>query len=448
MKKWKWDTPYRSVYAFDMTHFHRRLRVGTADIRDFLVRSVMCAGPRDIVLYDKSRPFPKGFLAYLRRIGLAAYAYIGVRAGEGSLFERLMYDEVAQAELRAIQEQDGLPLLLKPYLSTPDAWRFARHMRMRYFFGPEVKLAKKMRDKAYVRNNILESRFLRWSNKEGEKYTAPVTEGRVCVGHEAIRFTAQEYFAKRYTVVVKDNLLFGASGDGFNIFSSIDQLDAYLPMVPKAREVIVERWYQKTSSPSIIVETRQGRVRVLETTQQMVTPTGGYLGNIIPSGLSKVQEGTCKRYGKVLGEYVAGLGYEGIFGMDFIVVQGEVLIVEVNFRFTGSYFLVAAMKRLQHTAVATCTTFKDEAIDRMQFDYHDIQEAIEALDLNPGQYVIPHNVRCYPEHEGGLIILASSEKERSGLYGRILGALLAKKHGSHLPLCKEQFKARSLALMR
>lgn len=451
MKKWKWDTPYRSVYVFDMTHFHGKLKVGKANVLDLLLRSVTCPGPRGIVVYDKQRPIPARLLAYLERIGLRAYAYIGVQAGEGSLFQRLMADEAAKATLRAIQEEDGISLLLKPYISTLDAWRFAKHMGMRYFFGPQIQSVKKLSNKATVRL-LLQDADLQ----------LPITEGMICTGASVIRIFAEPLLRQGRTVVIKENLLHGASADGFTICSTQEQLDTFLNLSYRGGEVIVERWYEKTSSPSMIFEVRQGHVRALYDTEQILEKTGKYIGNTIPSELTPLQRGAAKRFGKALGRRVfSRYGYEGVFGIDFIVVTGRgLLITEVNFRFTGSYFLWAAKERLeerwfrrwvdgqvskdpefiptekdrkQFEGVAYCTILK--GLEDFDYDYDDVQTSIDAFypNMKQQQAVIPHNVHCYRQEEGGLIVLAQTKKEAGELCGKVLAPLHRRKHGSLEP---------------
>lgn len=135
-------------------------------------------------------------------------------------------------------------------------------------------------------------------------------------------------------------------------------------------------------------------------------------------------------------------GYQGVFGMDFIIDDEDetIRISEANFRFVGSSFLHGVVKRLGHKGAATCTVLN--GLDGIE--YADVQRVIDELDLKPGQHVIPHNVRCYQHGEGALIILAETEKAVAELYGAVLGPLLRKKYGSHLP--KTRTKA-SVALV-
>jgi hypothetical protein len=429
----------RSVFAFDMSVFRSSVTVGKADIQDYLLRSLLLAGPNDVVLYDADRPIPDRYLEYLEGIGLGAYQYFPVAGGDGTLFERALRDHSLCRNLDYLQQQDGKALVLKPYTPRPDAELFADRRSMAYFFGPYSSEAAKLSNKAEIRTIVVCDLKLR------------MTDGMLCEGSIAIRHFAEEFLAAGHKIVIKENLINGAGGTGFTHIDPIKdeegkfgQLEDYLKTVPCDLEVMVERWhYTARPSPSALVRVSRDAlgksvVKVVQFTDQILTKRGKWVGNTIPCHLSPNERRACRYLARKIGHYVAvKFQYSGIFGIDFLMVPDEVskkdvpIIAEVNFRFVGSVFLDRVVRAKQHKGVANCSILN--GVDGTGCDYAVVQEIVSRLPTKSGDYVIPHNIRCFADGEGALMILAKTEKDVAIYQGTILQELQRRKYGGEPP---------------
>lgn len=91
-----------------------------------------------------------------------------------------------------------------------------------------------------------------------------------------------------------------------------------------------------------------------------------YLGNIYPSKANKLQLEQINDMTKTIGTYLAGQGYKGLFGCDFLInMQGEIVVVDLNPRHQGGYAcngLALKSKGISITDLEIAVFF-DEQID-------------------------------------------------------------------------------------
>lgn len=154
----------------------------------------------------------------------------------------------------------------------------------------------------------------------------------------------KKYFLSPERYLFKDPLWVSGYGFWDNTENTFEELETNYG----GKELIVERFIQKESSPSVqffISEDKSIGI-IFWITDQILENGKVYLWNKSPSQYvgTKIQDTLISQSKKII-EYIAKIGYNGFWGIDFIVdTSGAVYATEVNARFTwATYPAVTAL---------------------------------------------------------------------------------------------------------
>lgn len=112
-------------------------------------------------------------------------------------------------------------------------------------------------------------------------------------------------------------------------------------------EVVIQEWIPHDYSPSLqCMIGRDGSVRELSTTIQILDGNH-HVGNVCPSGLPPAVVASMSVGGRYICKALAGMGYWGICGVDFLVRESDrtVLANEVNARIPAPWYPWNASRR-------------------------------------------------------------------------------------------------------
>ncbi len=170
----------------------------------------------------------------------------------------------------------------------------------------------------------------------------------------------KKYFLSPERYLFKDPLWVSGYGFWDNTENTFEELEANY----WGKELIIEKFIQKESSPSVqffISEDRSIGI-IFWITDQILENGKIYLWNKSPSQYvgTKIQDILISQSKKII-EYITKIGYNGFWGIDFIVdTSGEVYATEVNARFTGATYPAITALLLKWTLWAPWEFFNYE----------------------------------------------------------------------------------------
>ncbi|WP_074593826.1 ATP-grasp domain-containing protein [Bacillus cereus] len=230
-------------------------------------------------------------------------------------------------------KQKGETALLVPYIVTEDTMPYN-------YFNCDYKLVKKLNNKFYVRELLLEKGFT-------------TTRGAFCHNTaeilDAYSHLQNEGFNK---FVFK--IPFGSSGKGLKVVKNERELSLFIKFINRRSQnfrILLEGWHtikHNLNSQILITD----KVELLLITEQRITEDGMYLGtNFSPNFSNELVENYSNQILKI-GELIKQMGYTGILGIDSIIDSDNILypVVEINARFTQVtylYHLVNKIKKLK-----------------------------------------------------------------------------------------------------
>ncbi|MGR5997737.1 ATP-grasp domain-containing protein [Bacillus cereus] len=208
------------------------------------------------------------------------------------------------------------------------------------YFNCDYKLVKKLNNKFYVRELLLEKGF-------------NTTRGAFCHNTaeilDAYSHLQNEGFNK---FVFK--IPFGSSGKGLKVVKNERELSLFIKFINRRSQdfrILLEGWHtikHNLNSQILITD----KVELLLITEQRITEDGMYLGtNFSPNFSNELVENYSNQILKI-GELIKQMGYTGILGIDSIIDSDNILypVVEINARFTQVtylYHLVNKIKKLK-----------------------------------------------------------------------------------------------------
>ncbi|HEX2947340.1 MAG TPA: ATP-grasp domain-containing protein [Clostridia bacterium] len=246
--------------------------------------------------------------------------------------ELVLKDDKLLSQLREIAGSNN-EVYFAPYAVTCLEEQIAERCNLR-LIGSSSKVNAIINDKIFNRRIAEELNF-------------PVCEGRVCSSIEEIRqefhrLTGSLQFGK---VIIKEP--FGASGKGLYIIEDEARLEATLRIIGRlARKNaeakwLVEGWYEKKVDINYqIYIAADGSTSVFSIKQQVLRGTV-YIGSKIPPELTEAEIQAIKKCGEQIGNYLYGIGYTGVAGVDSFITVNDILIpiIEINGRFTLSTYI-------------------------------------------------------------------------------------------------------------
>jgi len=170
----------------------------------------------------------------------------------------------------------------------------------------------------------------------------------------------KKYFLSPERYLFKDPLWVSGYGFWDNTENTFEELEANY----WGKELIIEKFIQKESSPSVqffISEDKSIGI-IFWITDQILENGKIYLWNKSPSQYvgTKIQDTLISQSKKII-EYITKIGYNGFWGIDFIVdTSGEVYATEVNARFTGATYPAITALLLKWTLWAPWEFFNYE----------------------------------------------------------------------------------------
>ncbi|KIQ79991.1 hypothetical protein RW25_26505 [Bacillus sp. L_1B0_8] len=235
-------------------------------------------------------------------------------------------------KIRSVK-QNGETDLLVPYIVTEDTMPYN-------YFNCDYKLVKKLNNKFYVRELLLEKGIT-------------TTRGAFCHNTaeilDAYSHLQNEGFNK---FVFK--IPFGSSGKGLKVVKNERELSLFIKFINRRSQdfrILLEGWHtikHNLNSQILITD----KVELLLITEQRITEDGMYLGtNFSPNFSNELVENYSNQILKI-GELIKQMGYKGILGIDSIIDSDNILypVVEINARFTQVtylYHLVNKIKKLK-----------------------------------------------------------------------------------------------------
>ncbi|MFQ5531969.1 MAG: ATP-grasp domain-containing protein [Candidatus Nanoarchaeia archaeon] len=168
-----------------------------------------------------------------------------------------------------------------------------------------------------------------------------------------------------------------SGGHESKIVRTKEDLDIFyssLREINKSNEFLVADFIENVSlSPNVsafVVD--KDDVRIVCITDQILRNCYQYLGNIYPSKASKESEQKIIETTKIIGNYLANLGFRGLFGLDFIIDEKENLYtVDLNPRRQGGYLCnVLISKKINIPEIELNLALNEEI---PEFNYKDFQ---------------------------------------------------------------------------
>ncbi len=247
--------------------------------------------------------------------------------------ELILKDEKLLSELKLIASQNR-EVYFVPYGVTYLEEQIAQETGLN-LVGAPAAINARVNDKIFNREISLKLNF-------------PVCQGYVCQSVDEMRRAYKElaekppYFEK---VIIKEPN--GASGKGLYVVESEEKLESTLRLIARLSKGnseskwLVEGWYRKKADLNYqIYISPGGQVDTFSIKQQLLKDTV-YIGSKIPPELASNVLGQIREYGTKIGEYLYGIGFTGVAGIDSIITEDDVIIpiIEINGRFTLSTYI-------------------------------------------------------------------------------------------------------------
>ncbi|MDF2986920.1 MAG: phosphoribosylaminoimidazole carboxylase synthetase [Eubacterium sp.] len=275
------------------------------------------------------------YLLTLKKMGFSIPSILTLNNSDlfTPISELILKDEKLLSELRLIGAQNS-EVYFVPYGVTYLEEQIAEKAGLS-LVGAPAAINAKVNDKIFNREISLNLNF-------------PVCQGFVCKNVDEMRTAYKEltgnppYFEK---VIIKEPN--GASGKGLYVIESQEKLESNLRLITRLSKGnseskwLVEGWYRKKADLNYqIYISPVGKVDTFSIKQQLLRDTV-YIGSKIPPELDSNVLKQIKDYGAKIGEYLYGLGYTGVAGIDSIITEDDVIIpiIEINGRFTLSTYI-------------------------------------------------------------------------------------------------------------
>ena len=298
--------------------------------------------------------------------------------------------------------------------------------------GPDKELAKNANNKSFQMKSL--------------KDTVPVVEFKTCSGYDDLIRTCRELFpvwsdgifvTKEYSAAGIHSTVAGCLED---IESKFDKED-----VP----YLITRFVPHVYDPTVLgVAAGPDDIYIAGVADQRIEGGNRFTGSTFPSVLSEKIQTELNEYTRKVGAWLAGQGYRGIFGCDYIVTEtDEIRFLEINARKQGT------------TLEFTCTLEQNLPPGSPmlpELEYHAVrhgrlpENAVEPMGNKKGIHWGTYNYKIHePVVTGGYIPHAVWEREsfkKIADNDLVKDYLILEHTGSDLFVTQGSFVARVVAL--
>lgn len=190
-----------------------------------------------------------------------------------------------------------------------------------FILGPEKHIAFRINSKTYQYENLSKS--------------LPMPEYAVCRGFDALIRTTKVLWNQW-----KDGIFVSQeySAAGTNSIVAYGANDIVQRFQDQDEDYIVSRYIPHEYDPTVLaVVAGEDDVYIAGIADQHIEEGTRFTGSTFPSVLSSSQIAELRAHTVVVGKWLAGEGYRGIFGCDFIVTaDGKIFFLEINARKQGT----------------------------------------------------------------------------------------------------------------
>jgi predicted ATP-grasp superfamily ATP-dependent carboligase len=230
-------------------------------------------------------------------------------------------------------------------------------------------------------------------------------------------------------------------GDGNGIISKAEDLDSFFARLNglhvfgteklrTGQPFAVSKYIDIVSSPNVnAIICGEDEIRILCFSDQIINGSK-YLGNIYPAVISSEAKSEIESIMLRLGNYLAKIGFRGIFGCDFIIGKDEkVFIVDLNPRRQTSYLpllLMAGMDKLLSMELDVALGFRTDK--NISCEENGIAWAHRRLSVKAKRFLVKESIRINNERmpfevdgsEFAEVYFPENKPVKSSLYGYCL----------------------------
>ena len=363
-------------------------------------RALLLAGTNDIVCCDTAPD--ADYLNYLANFGIAPQQIVVPKEkAASSLAERLLVDT---ALLQTLAKKNRC---IEPYMATATEWQVADKLGYAINGTPPDYLA-------YLNQKTSLNTLLAESN-------LPHLPSITCQSH-TLETTALHAYKRYGKLVIRASLGLGSK----NVWlahneNDIKQIHAVIVAAayPDDRHYVITPFIAHTLSLNAQFLLRPTTIAFLGISQQHIDTNLHYTGNIKPTSPLPLQQQVFTQTNQ-LASYLQQEGYLGYLGIDLIVSEKDVFIIEINPRINTSTFTLVGVKRMMGSLENTCFASASLTIPPHLNTFHRFETCLQTLllRLNSQQGILPI-MSPTANNSIDIIAIAPSRVKIGGLLKRV-----------------------------
>ncbi len=187
--------------------------------------------------------------------------------------------------------------------------------------GPDSRIAHRLNSKAYQLEHL--------------KGRVPTVDFHICRGRRRLLETAARVLPdwKDGVFVSRE---YGAAGVNSMIAHTLSEISERFPQADET--YFVSRYLPHDHDPTVLaVAAGKDEVYIAGIADQKIEGGNRFTGSFYPSVLDESTREALRAHTRTLGSWLAGEGYRGIFGCDYLVdPQGRIFFLEINARKQGT----------------------------------------------------------------------------------------------------------------
>ncbi len=362
-------TPALFLHSFSPTHLSDTLF--TSALQGLSQRALLLAGTNDIVCCDTAPD--AAYLNYLAGFDIAPQQIIiPEEKAASSLAERLLLDP---ALLQTLAKENRC---IEPYMATRIEWQVAD--KLGYAInGTRPDYLADLNQKTSLNTLLAESNL-------------PYLPSITCQSH-TLETTALHAYKRYGKLVIRASLGLGSK----NVWlahneKDIKQIHAVIVAAayPDDRRYVITPFIANTLSFNAQFLLRPTAIDFLGISQQHIDTHLHYTGNIKPASPIPLQQQVFTQINP-LADYLQQQGYLGYLGIDLIISEKDVFIIEINPRINTSTFTLVGVKRIMGSLENTCFASASLTIPQHLNTFHRFEVCLKNLLLRPNskQGILP-----------------------------------------------------------
>ncbi len=334
-------------------------------------RALLLAGTNDIVCCDTAPDVD--YLNYLADFGIAAQQIVVPKEkAASSLAERLLVDT---ALLQTLAKENRC---IEPYMATTTEWQVADKLGYTINGTPPDYLTY-LNQKTSLNTLLAESDL-------------PSLPSITCQSHN-LETTALHAYKRYGKLVIRASLGLGSK----NVWlahneNDIKQIHAVIVAAayPDDRHYVITPFIANTLSLNAQFLLRPTTIDFLGISQQQIDTNLHYTGNIKPAFPLPLQQQVITQINQ-LADYLQQQGYLGYLGIDIIVSEQDVFIIEINPRINTSTFTLVGVKRIMGSLDNTCFASANLTIPQHLNTFRHFEACLQTHLLRPNskQGILP-----------------------------------------------------------